>query len=80
VHFLLPWLESRFLDKDLFVASANALLAWVAFGVFQKWKASVLIAVLLVFTNYYLIAMYFSAERLSLDLYFWSCHFYISKK
>ena len=80
VHFFLSWLASRFLDKDLFVAIANALLAWVAFGVFQKWKASVFIAVLLVLTNYYLIAMYFSAERLKFGFIFLGLSFlYIEK-
>ncbi|WPC06774.1 hypothetical protein SBP02_08520 [Pseudomonas benzenivorans] len=80
VHFLLSWSASRFLDKDLFIAIANALLAWVAFGVFQKWKASVLIAALLVLTNYYLIAMYFSAERLKFGFVFLGLSFlYIEK-
>lgn len=70
VHFFLSWSASRFLDKDFFIAIANASLAWVAFGVFQKWKASVFITVLLVVTNYYLIAMYFSAERLKFGFIF----------
>lgn len=80
VHFFLSWLASRFLDKDFFIAIANALLAWVAFGLFQKWKASVFVNVLLVLTNYYLIAMYFSAERLKFGFVFLGLSFlYIEK-
>jgi len=48
VHFFLSWIASRILEKDVFVALANAFLAWVAFGVFVKWKASIYIAALLV--------------------------------
>lgn len=80
VHFFLSWLASRFLDKDFFIAIANASLAWVAFGLFQKWKASIFITVLLVLTNYYLIAMYFSAERLKFGFIFLGLSFlYIEK-
>lgn len=80
VHFFLSWLASRFLDKDLFIAIANASLAWVAFELFQKWKASIFITALLVLTNYYLIAMYFSAERLKFGFIFLGLSFlYIDK-
>jgi len=75
VHFFLSWIASRILDKDVFVALANAFLAWVAFGVFVKWKASIYIAALLVITNYYLVAMYFSAERLKFGFIFMGLSF-----
>lgn len=75
VHFFLSWLASRVLDKDIFIALANAVLAWVAFGVFVKWKASIYIASVLVITNYYLVAMYFSAERLKFGFIFMGLSF-----
>lgn len=75
VHFFLSWLASRIVEKDFFIAIANALLAWVAFGVFEKWKASVFVASLLVLTNYYLVAMYFSAERLKFGFIFMALSF-----
>ncbi|MBD2837689.1 hypothetical protein ID144_11600 [Pseudomonas sp. JM0905a] len=70
VHFFLTWLASSFLEKDLFIAIANAVLAWVSLEVFQKWRASLVISAFLVLTNYYLIAMYFSAERLKFGFIF----------
>ncbi|WP_439858868.1 hypothetical protein [Pseudomonas sp. MBLB4136] len=70
VHFFFSWLAGRYLDKDIFVSIANSFLAWVAFGVFRRWGASVVVSAFLVATNYYLIAMYFSAERLKFGFIF----------
>lgn len=79
-HFLLSWLASSFIDKDIFTAIANSFLACVALAVFQRWKASLYIAVILVLTNYYFVAMYFSAERLKFAFIFLALSFlYIDK-
>ena len=70
VHFFFSWLASSHLEKDLFIALANGVLAWISLTLFQKWKASLFIAAFLVVTNYYFIAMYFSAERLKFGFIF----------
>lgn len=70
VHFFLSWLASRVIDKDLFIAFANAILAFVAMTLFQKWKVSVIIAFLLLLTNFYFLVLFFSAERLKFGFIF----------
>lgn len=64
VHFFIIWCTSPYFEKDIVMALANVALAHVWLKLFQKWGASLYIAVFLVVTNYYLVAMYFSAERL----------------
>lgn len=70
VHFYLSWLASRFIEKDIFIAFANAIFAYVAMSLFLKWKVSVVIAFLLVITNYYFFVLYFAAERLKFGFIF----------
>jgi hypothetical protein len=70
VHFFLTWVASRFIDKDLFVALSNSILAYVAMSFFQKWKVSVIIAFSLILTNFYFLVLYFSAERLKFGFIF----------
>lgn len=70
VHFFLTWLASRVVGKDLFIAFSNAILAYVAMSLFQKWKASIIIAFLIILTNYYFFAVYFTAERLKFGFIF----------
>lgn len=36
VHFFLSWVASHFVDKDLFIAFSNAILAYVTMSLFQK--------------------------------------------
>lgn len=69
-HFLLSWTVSRFLGQDLFIAFSNAILAYIVMSVFQKWKASVIIALLIVLTNFYFLVLYFAAERLKFGVMF----------
>src|SRR6266702_2996561 len=38
VHFFLSWVASRFVEKDVFIAFFNAIFAYVAMSLFQKWK------------------------------------------
>lgn len=70
VHFFLSWLASRVVGKDLFIAFSNAILAYVAMALFQKWKASLIIAFLLLLTNFYFFAVYFTGERLKFGFIF----------
>lgn len=70
VHFILSWVACRFVEKDLFIAFSNAILAYVAMSLFQKWKASIIIAFLIILTNFYFYALYFTAERLKFGFIF----------
>lgn len=70
-HFFLSWLGSNWhIEKDLFIAISNASLAYFALSLFQKWKVSVIIAVMLVTTNFYFLGLYFAAERLKFGVIF----------
>lgn len=69
-HFFLSFVASRFVGKDLFIAFFNAIFAYVAMSLFQKWKASVIIASLLVLTNFYFLVLYLVAERLMFGFMF----------
>lgn len=70
VHFFLSWVASRFVEKGLFIALSNAILAYVTMSLFQKWRASVIIAFLLLLTNFYFLVLYFAAERLKFGFIF----------
>ena len=70
-HFFLSWVASNcHIGKDLFVAISNVFLAYFSLTLFQKWRVSVIIAVMLVTTNFYFIVLYFAAERLKLGVIF----------
>jgi hypothetical protein len=70
IHFLLSWLASKFIEKDLFIAIFNGILAYVTMSVLHRWKASVFISFSIVIPNYYFMVLYFSAERLKFALIF----------
>jgi len=70
VHFFLSWLASRVVEKDLFVALSNAALAYATILLFRKWRVSLLITALFIFTNFYWFVLYFSAERLKFGILF----------
>lgn len=70
VHFILSWVASQFVSKDLFIAFSNAILAYVAVLLFMRWKASVIIALVLVLSNFYLLVLYFASERLKYGIIF----------
>ncbi len=70
IHFFLSWVASRFVEKDVFIAFFNAIFAYVAMSLFQKWKVSVIIAFWLILTNFYFLVLYFSAERLKFGFIF----------
>lgn len=70
VHFSACWLASRVMEKDLFVALSNAVLAYASMALFKKWKASAVLSVLLLLTNFYFLVLYFAAERLKFGFIF----------
>ncbi len=70
IHFFSSWVASRFVDKDLFIAFSNAILAYLAMSFFLKRKASIAIGFLLIATNFYFLVLYFAAERLKFGFIF----------
>jgi hypothetical protein len=70
VHFLLAWLASPYVSHDIFIAFFNGIFAYAILSLFQKWGASFPISVTIIFTNYYLLVLYFPAERLKFGFLF----------
>lgn len=70
VHFFLSWLACRVMDRGLFIALSNALLAYVAMSLFLKWRLSAILAFVLIITNFYFLILYFAAERLKFAFIF----------
>ncbi len=79
-HFLLTWVASQFLEKDLFNALANSILAFFSVRIFTKWGAHPLMAFVISLFSYYHLAMYLSAERLKFaTIFFVIGAFYFSR-
>lgn len=71
IHYLLIRLASGLgVEKDVFVGISNAFLAYFAMKLFEKWKVSVFVAMSIVLTNFYMVVMYFAAERLKFGFIF----------
>lgn len=71
--FISKFAHSLYLDKDLYIAIANAILTFFFVNIIFKyykviWHRQIFIS--LVLTNYYLIVMFFSAERLKFGFIF----------
>jgi len=69
-HFLLAWLVSPYVNHTIFIAILNWVFTYVVLSLFQKWGASFSISVTILFTNYYLLVLYFPAERLKFGFLF----------
>lgn len=69
-HYLLSWMASRFINKDLFIAVSNAVLAYLAMSLFVKWQSSITVAAFIVLTNSYFFFLYFTGERLKFAFIF----------
>jgi len=70
VHFFLVWILSPVINKDIFIAFSNAILAYISMSLLQKLKAPVFISLVLLLTNYYIYVLYFAAERLKFGFIF----------
>lgn len=82
VHFVLSWIFSYLnVNKDLFIAIFNALLAYMTAVLCLKLKASKVITFLLITTCFYFHVLYLPAERLKFGmLFFIMSLIYINKK
>ena len=70
VLFVIAWLSSRVVEKDIVMAMANGCLAYFALLLLKKWRVYFLIGLVVVLTNYYFLVFYFSAERLKFGIIF----------
>ena len=71
MHYLIVWTAGNLgFEKNLFMAIANSSLAYLIMRVFIQWRVSVYIAAVVIFTNYYLLVLYFAAERLKFGFIF----------
>jgi len=64
VHFIIIWIGSRIIQKDILMSIINSILGIVGYRVLRKWGSSKINAVFIVFANYYFLILYFAAERL----------------
>lgn len=85
IYTTLAWIfSSNHIDKDIFIALFNSFLAYAAISIMQlpKFKVSIFIISIIIFTNFYFIILYLSAERLKFAILFLflSILFYKSKK
>lgn len=65
IHYTIVWIFSNLdFGKNVVMATANSVLAYLLMRVFFEWRVSIYLALALVFTNYYVLVLYFAAERL----------------
>jgi hypothetical protein len=71
VHFFLSLLGSNLgIDKNALMSLFNAILAVYSLKLLKKWGADLRVACLIVLTNFYMIVLYFAAERLKIGFLF----------
>jgi len=71
VHYLFSWLGGHLaIEKNIFYALFNGLLAYLFLEYCNRNNVSVWIAVLVVLTNFYFFVLYFAAERLKIAFVF----------
>jgi hypothetical protein len=62
--------SSNGIDKDVFIAISNGVLAYVSAAVLLQFNASKIIVVSIILTSFYFNVLYFSAERLKFGFIF----------
>lgn len=70
VHFFLTWVFSKFVDKIIFDAFFNAVLALLIIMFFDKKRVFFIITVFFVVSNFYVLVLFFSADRLKFAIIF----------
>lgn len=68
-YYTLTFFASRYIEKDLYIAIANTILTACIFIYLKRYKAKWWIYPL-VFSNFYLMVLFFSAERLKFGAIF----------
>ena len=71
IHYLIVWTASKLgLEKNFVMAIANSILAYLIIRVLLQWRVSVYVALAVIFTNFYVLVLYFTAERLKFGFIF----------
>jgi hypothetical protein len=71
IHYLYIWIGSSLgLERGLIMAIANSILAYLMMRLFLQWRVSIYIALVVILTNYYILGLYFAAERLKFGFIF----------
>lgn len=70
MHYILIKWASLFINKDIFMSLSNAILIFFIIRYMSKLKVSIAIITIIVFSNYYLFVLFFSAERLKFAVIF----------
>lgn len=71
VHFLAVWLASGLgIEKNLVMATVNSLLSFFLMRLFEQWRVSLIVALAICITNFYVLVLYFAAERLKFGILF----------
>ena len=71
IHYLYIWIGSSLgLERGLIMAVANSILAYLMMRLFLQWRVSIYIALVVILTNYYILGLYFAAERLKFGFIF----------
>tara|TARA_B100000780_G_C21126621_1_gene457379 strand:- start:5692 stop:6678 length:987 start_codon:yes stop_codon:yes gene_type:complete len=81
IHYFIVWVTSNLgLEKNLVMAFGNAILAYLIMRVFINLRVSLFVAIIIIFTNYYMLGLYFAAERLKFGfIFFFLALLYLNK-
>ena len=76
-HFIVIWVTAGLgIEKNLVMALANSTLAYFIMKICNKWGVSLLVSSSICITNFYMFALYFSAERLKFAFLFFIISIY----
>ncbi len=70
IHFVISWVGSRFIAKDVLFSFCNAYLAFVTMSLLNTWRVSIWVGILILLTNFYFLVLYIPAERLKFGFLF----------
>ena len=80
IHFIVIYLFSLFLNYEFFLSSINFLFVFILLKILNSYNVNFFISLLLVFTNFYILNLYFSIERLKVGLIILLFFLYLSLK
>lgn len=78
-HFLLIWAFGGILDKDVFIALSNSLLAFLLSSCLLRLGVNRFVVILIIAANFYFMVLLFAAERLKFSFIFLLASLYFSK-
>ena len=71
IHFFIDWIFSNMgLTKNLIMSSFNAILALTISYLMLMWRVNFIVILVTIFLNFYILVLYFAAERLKFGFLF----------